>query len=304
MRLDLFVFMFGLDYHMLNEPVKKFTYLTIAISAFTSFFSCDDNNWIRIREERIYSISGVSAFNNGWLVVHDNKKINQPRVSLLSKNNQLKDLTWPHSSLPYDLEAIHSIPNYGNQYVVMESTGKCYRIIVNPDTEEIRIKGEFKLPGLSESMNLEGFALIENNGILKVFYGDRGSDSRPSTLFFADYNVQLDEVTVVRSYSFSLLEPMSDKRNIADLVFDKKGNLWSAATSDPSNDGPFETRLFRVGKMSKEGSFSITRPMKSSKTFENEKVEAITTYKSGILLLTDNENLGSSRYFIRINKLL
>ena len=304
MRLDLFVFMFELDYHMLKEKKKKFTYLTIAISAFTSFFSCDDDSWIRISEERIYSISGVSAFNNGWLVVHDNKKINQPRVSLLSKNNQLKDLTWPHSSLPYDLEAIHSIPNYGNQYVVMESTGKCYRIIVNPDTEEIRIKGEFKLPGLSESMNLEGFALIENNGILKVFYGDRGSDSRPSTLFFADYNVQLDEVTVVRSYSFSLLEPMSDKRNIADLVFDKKGNLWSAATSDPGNDGPFETRLFRVGKMSKEGSFSITRPMKSSKTFENEKVEAITTYKSGILLLTDNENLGSSRYFIRINKLL
>ena len=296
--------MFGLDYHMLNEPVKKFTYLTIAISAFTSFFSCDDDNWIKISEERIYSISGVSAFNNGWLVVHDNKKINQPRVSLLSKNNQLKDLTWPHSSLPYDLEAIHSIPNYENQYVVMESTGKCYRIIVNPDTEEIRIKGEFKLPGLSESMNLEGFALIENNGILKVFYGDRGSDSRPSTLFFADYNVQLDEVTVVRSYSFSLLEDMSDKRNIADLVFDKKGNLWSAATSDPGNDGPFETRLFRIGQMSKKGSFSLARPMKSSKTFENEKVEAMTTYKSGILLLTDNENFGSSRYFINTNKLL
>ena len=181
---------------------------------------------------------------------------------------------------------------------------RCYRILVGPDTEQIEVKGEFKLPGLSESMNLEGFALIENNGILKVFYGDRGSDSRPSTLFFADYNVQLDEVTVVRSYSFSLLEDMSDKRSIADLIFDKKGNLWSAATSDPGNDGPFETRLFRVGKMSKEGSFSLTRPMKSSKTFENEKVEAMTTYKNGILLLTDNENFGSSRYFINTNKLL
>tara|TARA_B100001778_G_scaffold241114_1_gene201437 strand:- start:1582 stop:2451 length:870 start_codon:yes stop_codon:yes gene_type:complete len=289
---------------MLNEPVKNFTYLIIVISAFTSFFSCNDDNWIRISEERIYSISGVSAFNNSWLVVHDNKKINQPRVSLLSKNNQLKDLTWPHSSLPYDLEAIHSIPNYDNQYVLMESTGKCYRIIVNSDTEEIRLKGEFKLPGLSESMNLEGLALIEINGVLKVFYGDRGSDSRPSTLFFADYNVQQNEITVVRSYSFSLLEPMSDRRNIADLVFDKKGNLWSAATSDPGNNGPFETKLFRVGKMSKSGSFSLTRPMKSSKTFENEKVEAMTIFKNGILLLTDNENLGSSRYFIRINKLL
>ena len=296
--------MFKKIFNMLNEPVKNFTYLIIVISAFTSFFSCDDDNWIRISEERVYSISGVSAFNNGWLVVHDNKKINQPRVSLLSKNNQLKDLTWPHSSLPYDLEAIHLIPNYDNQYVLMESTGKCYRIIVDPDTEEIRLKGEFKLPGLSESMNLEGLALIESNGVLKVFYGDRGSDSRPSTLFFADYNVKQNEITVVRSYSFSLLEPMSDRRNIADLVFDKKGNLWSAATSDPGNDGPFETKLFRVRKMSKQGSFSLTRPMKSSKTFENEKVEAMTIFKNGILLLTDNENLGSSRYFIRINKLL
>ena len=284
--------------------MRNFTYLIIVISTLASFFSCDDDNWIKISEERIYSISGVSAYNNGWLVVHDNKKINQPRVSLLSKNNQLKDLIWPRSSLPYDLEAIHSIPNYESQYVVMESTGKCYRIIVDPDTEEIRIKGEFKLPGLSESMNLEGLALIEINGVLKVFYGDRGSDSRPSTLFFADYNVQQNEITVVRSYSFSLLEPMSDRRNIADLVFDKKGNLWSAATSDPGNDGPFETKLFRVGKMSKQGSFSLIRPMKSSKTFENEKVEAMTIFKNGILLLTDNENLGSSRYFIRINKLL
>jgi hypothetical protein len=56
--------------------------------------------------------------------------------------------------------------------------------------------------------------------------------------------------------------------------------------------------------MSKEGSFSLTRPMKSSKTFENEKVEAMTTYRNGILLLTDNENFGSSRYFINTNKLL
>ncbi len=283
--------------------MRNFTYLIITISALASFFSCDDDNWVRISEERIYSISGVSAFNKGWLVVHDNKMADQPRISLLSKENQLKKLRWSGLLLPYDLEAIHSIPNYENQYVVMESTGKCYRILVDPNTEEIEIKGEFKLPGLSESMNLEGFALIENNGILKVFYGDRGSDSRPSTLFFGNYNVQLDEVTVVKSYSFSLLEEMSDKRSIADLVFDKKRNLWSAATSDPGNDGPFETRIFRVGEMSKEGSFSLARPMKSGKIFENEKVEAMTTYKNGILLLTDNENFGSSRYFISINKI-
>ena len=84
--------------------------------------------------------------------------------------------------------------------------------------------------------------------------------------------MQLDEVTVVRSYSFSLLEDMSDKE-VLQISFLTKGKSLGAATSDPDNDGPFETRLFSW-KNVKEGSFSLTRPMKSSKTFENEKVEA------------------------------
>ena len=129
------------------QTMRNFTYLIITVSALVSFFSCNDDSWIRISEERIYSISGVSAFNSGWVVVHDNKMVDQPRISLLSKENQLKKLRWPLSLLPYDLEAIHLIPNYKNQYVVMESTGKCYRILVEPNTEEIEVKGEFKLPG-------------------------------------------------------------------------------------------------------------------------------------------------------------
>ena len=73
--------------------MRNFTYLIITVSALASSFSCDDDNWIRISDERIYSISGVSAFNNGWLIVHDNKMVGQPRISLLSKENQLKKLS-------------------------------------------------------------------------------------------------------------------------------------------------------------------------------------------------------------------
>ena len=283
--------------------MRNFTYLILTTSVLASFFSCDDDNWIKISEERIYSISGVSAFNNGWLVVHDNKLNDQPRVSLLSEQNHLREITWPNTSLPFDLEAIHSIPGFENQYLAMESTGKCYRILINPDNEEIKIKAEFKLPGLSESMNLEGLALIEIDKKLKIFYGDRGSYNRPSTLFFADYNVEQDNVFVIRSYSFSLSEPMLNKISIADLVFDKKGNLWSSATSDPGDDGPFETKLFQVGKISNQG-FILKTPMKSSITFKSEKVEAITITDNRILLLTDNENFGSSRFLVKIKKLL
>ena len=65
------------------QTMRNFTYLIITVSALASFFSCNDDSWIRISEDRIYSISGVSAFNSGWVVVHDNKMVDQPRISLL-----------------------------------------------------------------------------------------------------------------------------------------------------------------------------------------------------------------------------
>ena len=150
----------------------------------------------------------------------------------------------------------------------MESTGVCYRIVLDETAEQIKIEGKFKLPGLNKSMNLEGVALFESDEKIKIFYGDRVSNTRPSTLFHADYNVQEDDVKVVGSYSLTLLEQMPEKRNIADLVFDESGNLWSSATSDPGNDGPFETRIFRIGKISKQGYFTLEKPLKSKKTFK------------------------------------
>ena len=36
-------------------------------------------NWSQIHDTREYSISGVARFNDGYIVVHDNKKKNQAR---------------------------------------------------------------------------------------------------------------------------------------------------------------------------------------------------------------------------------
>ena len=288
---------------MPTKTTKSSVAAFIILSIFASFFGCESNIWVKISEKRIHSISGVSSFKDRWIVVHDNKLNDQPRISLLSETHQLRELNWPNSLLPYDLEAIYSIPNSKNQYVVMESTGVCYRIVLDATTEQIKIEGKFKLPGLNKSMNLEGVALFESVENIKIFYGDRGSNNRPSTLFHANYNVQEDNVKVVDSYRLTLLEQMPKKRNIADLVFDESGNLWSSATSDPGNDGPFETRIFKIGKISKHGSFTLERPLKSKKTFKNEKVEAMTISGDRILLLTDNENFGSSKCFIKMKSL-
>ena len=92
-----------------------------------------------------------------------------------------------------------------------------------------------------------------------------GSNTRPSTLFHADYNVQEDDVKVVDSYSLTLLEQMPEKRNIADLVFDESGNLWSSATSDPGNDGHLKLEYLESGKYRNRVIFTLEKPLKSKR---------------------------------------
>ena len=77
-----------------------------------------------------------------------------------------------------------------------------------------------------------------------------GSVDRISNLFIGDYELSNNSITNINSYVIDLPEPESFKRNIADLVFDPGGILWSAATSDPGDDGPFETRIYKIGQIS------------------------------------------------------
>ena len=70
------------------------------------------NDWRKVHGARQYSISGVAKFEKGFLVVHDNKKKNQPRISYLDNSLRLRKLIWPEPLLPYDLEALHKMPGF------------------------------------------------------------------------------------------------------------------------------------------------------------------------------------------------
>ena len=128
----------------------------------------------------------------------------------------------------------------------------------------------------------------------KIMYGDRGSDLRKSTLFVGDFNPINNNITNLVKHIIDLPAPSEHKRNIADLSIDKKNNLWTSATSDPGNDGPFETYLYKLGYLSKSGVLNLKKTQKSNLHFENQKVEALYFYKSYALLMTDNENFGAS----------
>ena len=70
------------------------------ISLIVSVFFLSLSPWKSIHWQRIYSVSGVAAFKDGFLVVHDNKKKNQPRVSFIDKKYQITPLVWPDPELP------------------------------------------------------------------------------------------------------------------------------------------------------------------------------------------------------------
>ena len=97
-----------------------------------------EKKWIKISPLREFSISGVAPFYNNFIIVHDNKKANQARVSMLDQNNNLILLDWPEMKLPFDLEAINLIPGTKNEFLVIYHNFLCK---IN-DTEKFNLDDE------------------------------------------------------------------------------------------------------------------------------------------------------------------
>ena len=257
--------------------------------------------WEQIHDKREYSISGVALFKDGYIVVHDNKRKNQARVSYIDKKLNITKLIWPVRKLPFDLEAVVKFPNIENRFIFMESTGKCYDISIDPKDFRIDLLGNFTLPRLKSNMNLEGLTIFQSAQGIVFLYGDRGSDLRVSTLFTAFFNQKKNTFYNIKSHKINLPKPKAHKRNIADLASDNKGNIWSSATSDPGDDGPFSTAIYEIGTINNVGKFNLIHPnlQKPLMIFSDQKVEAITFKKRDLILMTDNENFGSTFLLIK-----
>ena len=279
--------------------IKKYLF----IFSFLSLVIAQDK-WYQIHGSREFSISGVAKFEKGFLVVHDNKKKKQPRISYLDKSFKLRKLVWPEPKLPYDLEALHKMPHYTNKFIAMESTGKAYLFFVDPFDFRIELIQTFTLPGISNKMNLEGLAVFNSAQGQVFIYGDRGSNKRSSTLITALYEPANHNIYEVNKFVIELPFPENDKRNIADLAIDNNGGVWTSATSDPGNDGPFQTAIYHIGQMSNVGTFNFNHPslLKPLMIIDNQKVEAMIFNKERLILMTDNENFGAT--FLQIKELL
>tara|TARA_Y100001970_G_C14092035_1_gene780574 strand:- start:683 stop:1240 length:558 start_codon:yes stop_codon:yes gene_type:complete len=183
----------------------------------------------------------------------------------------------------------------------MESTGKCYEVYIDPIDYRIDVLNTFTLPGLRWNMNLEGLTIYDSSQGLVFIYGDRGSDTRKSKLITVFFNHKKMRFYDMNSYTLDLKEPMKNKRNIADLSINQNGDIWTSATSDPGNNGPFSTALYDIGKINPAGKFELIHPdlQKPVMIFKQQKVEAMLFHDSDLILMTDNENFGSTFLLIK-----
>ena len=77
--------------------------------------------------------------------------------------------------------------------------------------------------------------------------------------------------------------------------------IRDSATSDPGNNGPFSSYLYNIGNISKEGYFQMNHPdlLKPVIAIDDQKIEAMVFNKNSLVLMTDNENYGSTMSIIK-----
>jgi hypothetical protein len=284
----------------------KIAYLSIFLFS-TLLVGCSSTNevakWHSLSVKKIEGISGIAVVNeNNFLVVHDNKKLGEPRLSLITSKNSntpvLKNIDWCNkTNLPVDLEAITSIPNNDLEYLVLESKGKITRIKL--DNNDCKTLAQFDLPNITAKSNMEGLALHCFSQQCVLVWAERGDDKQAAKLSWAKFDVHKNVVAVPKkSFDFFANYPNANRRSISDISIDAKGGAWVVSTSDPGDNGPFQSALYKLGTFSELNSEIDWQPKNNVSIVadygsENVKIEGITFTKEGLIMGSDDENKGS-----------
>jgi hypothetical protein len=262
-----------------------------------------DERWMYVSGKRELSVSGIATTTSEdtYLVVHDNKKKGQLRAGLvnLSADSLYRGLGWPVKDLPIDLEALTNISGMEDQYIAMGSWGFCYWLALDLSTNRLKLIKEFRIPGSGPPLNLESLVLWFAGNSWYISWAHRGSVKEPSILFWGSIDLFSEVVTIQKEDSIfvSVPWPILDKRHMSDMDLDRDGILWAAATSDPGDDGPYQSGIYKIGKFQKQNGkmeFLIADSFPKQFVFQRNKVEALTIVGNKMVFATDDENLGAA----------
>ncbi|MGW1119092.1 hypothetical protein ACWD5B_18605 [Streptomyces tanashiensis] len=249
-------------------------------------------------EGRTEDGDGVNA-----LVVHDNKKSGQPRLSRITyteSSTVIAPLAWDGAE-PVDLEAVEPIPGMPGEYLAVTGRGILYRVKVVDTTATV--VDYTPLPAIGEGDDFESFALVARGGMFAALWADRGAGTgRPATLYaaplsFAAWGQPLFGAVSQRTYRSS--SPAVDgTRHISDITVTDSGRIVVGSAGDAGDDGPFDSAVSDAGRVTLSAAGRVRITLAESPTvlgtFPGYKVEAVECLpgSADALLGTDDENLG------------
>ena len=289
--------------------VNKLKFSQVKVMTLLIIVGCQSNHlpiderWMYVSGKRELSVSGIATTTSEdtYLVVHDNKKKGQLRAGLvnLSADSLYSGLGWPVKDLPIDLEALTNISGMKDQYIAMGSWGFCYWLALDLSTNRLNLIKEFRIPGSGPPLNLESLVLWFAGDSWYIAWAHRGSVKEPSILFWGSIDLFAEVVTIHKEDSIfvNVPWPILDKRHMSDIDLDSGGILWAAATSDPGDDGPYESGIYKIGKFQKQNDkmeFFIADSFPKQFVFQRNKVEAFTIAGNKKVFATDDENLGAA----------
>lgn len=297
---------------LMNRKYKIISIITVIL---TWVLPAQAQTWKPVGSGITYGISGIALIEQqqttaSFLVVHDNKKPDEPRLGWLRVTKQeasYQQIKWLSRELPIDLEAITPIPDQSNQFLALSSGGQLYHLQLNSDYQSAKILKVFSLPPMPSRSNFEGLALQKVNQVIILAWAHRGQDEEAGILYWSRFD--LDSYSFVGPIqSTPLVTPlnMSNIRQVSDLKVDSSGAVFITSTTDPGNDGPFTSAFYLIGTFQVEsqgenGEKSITFLSNQHMTpfirLDYHKVEAVEFLSGeygGLVFGTDDENFGSS----------
>ncbi|MFF2776872.1 hypothetical protein ACFVU3_18415 [Streptomyces sp. NPDC058052] len=259
--------------------------------------------WRQVGTDARSGVSGLAAEGAGTaLVVHDNKRSGQPRLSRLAYGTDpatVTPLVWEGAE-PVDLEAIEAIPGLPGEYLAVAARGIVYRLRVTGTTATVV---EYTpLPAIGAGDDFESFALVARDGRFAALWADRGEGAeRPATLYAAPLTFAAwgePRFGAVTRRAFTAPRPAdAGTRHISDISVTGAGRILVGSASDAGDDGPFDSAVTDAGQVVLTASgrvrVSLTARPVPLGTFPGHKIEAVECLPGGDALLgTDDENRG------------
>jgi hypothetical protein len=271
--------------------------------------------WRPVRGGINFGISGIALLtqkdnNLDFLIVHDNKQKNQVRLAVIhihgENQPEYTPLNLPEKTvLPDDLEALTSLPGKNtSEFLALSSDGNIYHLQLDIQKQKIIFVKKFDLPKASHGSNFEALSVQNIDGKIIAVWAHRGEGKEPAKIYWGILDIDKSQINFVSAADFTVPFPPGQVRHISDLKIDRAGIVYISAASDGGNDGPFTSAVYIAGHFAVNSNQVIWKqnqqlfPIYRNKYHKIEALELIPGATGGIIVGTDDENMGGYVDFI------